>query len=545
MSKKTLVTIKNKSIEQIALRLKVLQRVSVQLMSQHNSKALLSKTVRYAMDLLQCDAGSLYLREPDNMLSFEVALNDTIQFDFQKVKIPLDRPGLSTYVFTRGQPLFIKDVYEIPDHLDGVVFDPVMDSSIGYRTRSAIVVPLVNTKGKTIGVLQLLNKKNAVEEEWPVNNETMIHNMPNFDRDDLELIESFAAVAAASIENQGLYADIENIFESFVKASVVAIDARDPGTRGHSDRVANLTCHLAQAISDSSRDDLAEVGFSEQEIKELLWAGYLHDFGKISVREATLQKEKKLNPIQQIGVQSRMREFELVAEREGTVKMLEQARSGSWDEVSYQKHHSKVEKTRSFLEDAWKEICKLSEPTVLDEEAGGQLVRLAQVEFKNSLGEMQCLLEDEEVEALSIKRGCLNAEERAEIESHVTRSWEFLRRIPWGDGFKDIPEIAYSHHELLDGTGYPRKLKGEEIPLRSRIMTVCDIFDALAASDRAYKPALSIEKTLSILGGMAKGGKIDLRFLEVFQEAKIWEKLDYSYQTAAQIEEAKKDKEAA
>jgi len=539
------VTIQKKDYDMISRRLQALQRVSVQLMSQQSSKALLHKTVRYAMDLLHCDAGSLFLKAPGDMLSFEVAINDSIHYDFQKIKIPMDRPGLATFVFSRGQSLFIKDVYEIPEHFEGVDFDPVLDTSIGYRTRSAIIVPLISTKGKVLGVIQLLNKKEDSEQQWPINNEEMIASMPSFDRDDLELMESFAAVAAASIENQSLYAEIENIFESFVKASVVAIDARDPGTRGHSDRVANLTCNLAKAISESSRVDLGEIQFSDLEIKELLWAGYLHDFGKISVREATLQKEKKLTPIQQLEIQGRMREFQIVAEREGTQRLLDQAKEGLLDEVSLQKYAHRIEQSREVLEKAWTDICNLAKPTVLDEEAGSQLVRLAQLEFKNALGEKECLLKDEEIEALSIKRGCLTPEERDEIESHVTRSWEFLRRIPWGEDLKDIPEIAYSHHELLDGTGYPRKLVGEEIPLRSRIMTVCDIFDALAASDRAYKPALSIEKTLSIIESMVDGGKLDRRFFEVFVEGKIWESIGHSYKYADELEADKKASQAA
>ena len=539
------MTIQKKDYDMISRRLQALQRVSVQLMSQQSSKALLHKTVRYAMDLLHCDAGSLFLKAPGDMLSFEVAINDSVHYDFQKIKIPMDRPGLATFVFSRGQSLFIKDVYEIPEHLEGVDFDPVLDTSIGYRTRSAIIVPLISTKGKVLGVIQLLNKKEDSEQQWPINNEEMIASMPSFDRDDLELMESFAAVAAASIENQSLYAEIENIFESFVKASVVAIDARDPGTRGHSDRVANLTCNLAKAISESSRVDLGEIQFSDLEIKELLWAGYLHDFGKISVREATLQKEKKLTPIQQLEIQGRMREFQIVAEREGTQRLLDQAKEGLLDEVSLQKYAHRIEQSREVLEKAWTDICNLAKPTVLDEEAGSQLVRLAQLEFKNALGEKECLLKDEEIEALSIKRGCLTPEERDEIESHVTRSWEFLRRIPWGEDLKDIPEIAYSHHELLDGTGYPRKLVGEEIPLRSRIMTVCDIFDALAASDRAYKPALSIEKTLSIIESMVDGGKLDRRFFEVFVEGKIWESIGHSYKYADELEADKKASQAA
>ncbi|NCN41211.1 GAF domain-containing protein, partial [bacterium] len=176
------MTIQKKDYDMISRRLQALQRVSVQLMSQQSSKALLHKTVRYAMDLLHCDAGSLFLKAPGDMLSFEVAINDSIHYDFQKIKIPMDRPGLATFVFSRGQSLFIKDVYEIPEHLEGVDFDPVLDTSIGYRTRSAIIVPLISTKGKVLGVIQLLNKKEDSEQQWPINNEEMIASMPSFDR---------------------------------------------------------------------------------------------------------------------------------------------------------------------------------------------------------------------------------------------------------------------------------------------------------------------------------------------------------------------------
>lgn len=498
---------KSAETRELAARLRALQRISVQLIGLSEPRDLLNTIVRSAMNLLHCDAGSLFLAKDASHLSFEVAMNDTVEFEFQKVKIPMDRPGVATRSFRTGTAFSIRDVYRIPNSLKGVLFDSSLDRRIGYRTRSVLAVPLKNSKGQVLGVLQLLNKKNSSRSSWPVGREPLIQKMPSFDRDDLELMESFAAVAAASLENQGLYRQIEDIFESFVKASVVAIDARDPGTRGHSLRVARLTEALARAISSSPDEDVENIIFDEDELKELLWAGYVHDFGKISVRESTLQKDQKLTEIQRLKIKSRIHDFILASAGENP-------------------------QTRTELEKSWVEILDLSKPSVLDVDAGVRLERLSTLSYVNSMGDAEKLLTEEDVHSLSIKRGCLTQSEREEIESHVTQSFEFLKQIPWGDKLKRIPEIAYCHHELLDGTGYPRKLKGDQIPDQSKIMTICDIFDALSASDRAYKAALPLEKTLSILEGMVKGDKLDERFYRIFKENEIWKLL----QTASDVE---------
>jgi HD-GYP domain-containing protein (c-di-GMP phosphodiesterase class II) len=487
----------------VAARLKALQRISVQLIGLKNPRDLLHSIVRSSMDLLNCDAGSLFLAKDAEHLSFEVGLNDSIDFEFQRVKIPVSRPGVATRVFASGESLRIRDVHRIPSGLKGVVFDPTMDKDIGYRTRSVLAVALKNSRGEVLGVLQLLNKKNRGSQAWPSASPREMARMPHFDKADTDLLESFAAVAAASLENQGLYREIEGLFESFVKASVVAIDSRDPGTRGHSVRVAHLTVELARAVSDCSDEGLADARFTEDELKELLWAGYVHDFGKIGVRESTLQKDQKLTEVQRLQIEKRIQEGLIAAERKGEAG-----------------RHAVAE-----LERAWTDILSLSRPNVLETKAGIRLEQLAHFRFEDSKGEQRALLEEKEILALGILKGCLTPSERAEIESHVTQSYEFLKRIPWGTKFRQIPEIAYCHHELLDGSGYPRRLKGEEIPLRARIMTICDIFDALSASDRAYKAALPLEKSLWILNSMVEKGQLDARVYAVFTREKIWERI--------------------
>ncbi len=489
---------------------------------------LLSHIVDRALNLLGCDAGSLFLMRDGQNLDFEVAFNRSVNFEFKKSRIPLSRRSIATEVFLTGEAFCVADVYK----LTGVranLFDKGFDQASGYRTRSMLALPLKTRKGEVLGVLQLLNKKQDVADKWPSQDEKAIAKMPPFAKDDVELMESFAAVAAVSLENARLYGQIEQLFESFVRASVVAIDARDPGTKGHSDRVATLTVSLARAIADCDDADLKGIHFSEAELRELLFAGYLHDFGKLAVRESTLQKEQKLSLVQRERLKFRMDGYVASGELASWRALADRLRieERSPNDIDLQRVSSEAREMRRELSEVWDRLLVLSRPSVLDEDAARKLQELRQLSYRNERGELEVLLGPDELAALSIRRGCLTDEERLEIESHVTQSYLFLRQIPWDASLAQIPEIAYGHHELLDGSGYPRKLKGEEIPLRSRIMTICDIFDALSASDRAYKAALPIEKSLSILEGMVAQGKIDARFYRVFKEKRIWEIHDY------------------
>lgn len=179
------------------------------------------------------------------------------------------------------------------------------------------------------------------------------------------------------------------------------------------------------------------------------------------------------------------------------------------------------------LNSYWKVILDLNRPTILNEDGSKRLVELSGVQCCDSQGEAKPLLAPEEILSLSILRGSLSESERAEIESHVTHSFEFLKNIPWTRELAGIPEIAYAHHERLDGTGYPRKIRGNEIPLQARMMSICDIYDALTAKDRPYKKAVPVEKALDILNMEAKEGKLDAALLQVFFEAKVYENTDF------------------
>lgn len=148
-------------------------------------------------------------------------------------------------------------------------------------------------------------------------------------------------------------------------------------------------------------------------------------------------------------------------------------------------------------------------------------------EFRlDSTDDELAILTAEDFDLLSIPKGSLSPTERKEIESHVVHTQNFLNHIPWTKEFQNIPTIAAAHHEKLDGSGYPYGMKEDEIPLPSKIMTIADIYDALTASDRPYKPAMNAEKAIDILVSEADRGLLDSDLVQVFVDAKVYHAID-------------------
>ena len=301
-----------------------------------------------------------------------------------------------------------------------------------------------------------------------------------------------------------------------------------------------MTVALARKVSETPDESCADVEFSEIELKEIYYAGLLHDFGKIAVREATLQKDQKLTEVQRLKIEARVEGFVRSFEHRHFMALLETSRAENRgvSDIEIKKLQNEVAEFRASVQTHHELILNLSKPTVMDDDKSKKLSELTSLRFDDWTEQTLPLLQAEEIQALSIKRGCLTEEERSEIESHVTHSYNFLSQIPWDERFARVPEIAFGHHELLDGTGYPRKLKRDEIPVASRIMTICDIFDALASSDRPYKKALSIVRTLEIIQGMVDQGKIEARFFEVFCDHRIWDACEI-YRNQLGVDKAK------
>ncbi len=496
-------------------RLKALQEVAAGLISATSTDLLFEKIVDHVCNLMVCDAASFYLFDGKSTLSFLIAKNCSIRADFRSTKLPVDGDTLAAFVYRSAKAIIVDDVYEI-SKTSAYRFNARFDERIGYRSKSMLTFPLKNRKGEVLGVIQAINKKNSLDELWPSKDINAISEMPSFDQDDIDLMESLAAIASASLENARLYEDIENLFDGFVRASVHAIESRDLTTLGHSERVTLLTIDLAKTISDSSEAPFEYVFFGEEELAELRYATLLHDFGKISVPEYVIQKDEKLSKIQKAELRLRIEDFKKTAQFEMFRTHLDK---GTKDLVLVENELRKIEE---LFESTYRDIILLNKPTVLDEDKSRALDAFREMNYVSSRGHLVSLLTPEDVLALSVKRGSLSDEERQLMQDHVEHSYRFLKEIPWTAKYRRIPDLARGHHELLDGTGYPLGLKADQISLKVRMMTICDIFDALVANDRSYKPALPVEKAIAILQSEADRGRVDKDILKVFCEAKIY-----------------------
>lgn len=369
-----------------------------------------------------------------------------------------------------------------------------VDSILHYVTRNILSAPLVTPRGDLVGVCQLLNKNAS---------EGVAH--PDFDARDERLFSIVAGQAALAIENSLLLEEQEKLLEGFVNACVTAVEARDPTTSGHSKRVADYTVALAEAVNRAQTGPLRDTQFNAHQLREIRFAAMLHDIGKISVKESVLMKEKKLQPY----------ELEMIRMR---LKLM-RSNLKLHERVSGESQREAIEK----VDFAWSHITQANEPHVLPTEVGGLIQELQGLKVLTEEGEELSALTREEGFKLAILKGSLTSEERVEIERHVTNTYEILKMVPWSKGLEAVPEIAYRHHEKLDGSGYPCKCVASQIPVQSRMLTICDIHDALTADDRPYKRALPIEKALEILAAEVARNKLDPTLFQVFLEARIFD----------------------
>ncbi|HRI66910.1 MAG TPA: HD domain-containing phosphohydrolase [Polyangium sp.] len=485
---------------------------------------LLSLILSKSRFISGADAGSLYVVEGDDpdplrrMLHFKLSQNESVTFDSREFALPISPRSMSGYVALHKRLLNIADVYDLPPQAP-YGFDRSFDAKIGYRTKSMLCMPLFSRKGEVIGVIQLINKKRTSDRKL-LTSEDVDEQVIAFDTRSEELLETLASQAGIALENAVLYTEIQHMLEGFVRASVEAIEQRDPTTSGHSRRVASLTVGLARAL-ERADGPYRGVTWTKDDLRELEYASLLHDFGKIGVREQVLVKAKKLFPHELELIRHRIEIAWRSYENEILGRKLRLVQKGAPAEDLVRLDEEFVRRKKE-LQTAYQAICTANEPTVL---SGGDFARIeaiARETFTDSDGCIAPLLRPEEVACLSVTRGSLTPTEIDEIRGHVTHTFHFLSQIPWGKQFRRVALIAGAHHERLNGTGYPNRLRAEEIPLQSKMMSISDIFDALTASDRPYKKAVPVERALDILGYEVKDGHIDADLLRVFVEAKPW-----------------------
>jgi len=469
------------ALERRLAKLQSILEVAKAMTVERNLDRLLALINDEAAKVAEADRCSIFLVDRERSELWSKVAHGT-----REIRIPLGT-GIAGAVAARGEVVRIADAYADPR------FNKQVDAGTGYRTRSILCVPMWNTRREITGVLQALNRRDG-----------------DFSEEDAELLVALGGQAASAVENAMLNEEIERLFEGFVKASVLAIEQRDPTTAGHSGRVATLVVALARAVEQARPPAWRDVSFDAAAIQQLRYAGLLHDFGKVGVREHVLVKADKLYP----------HELELLRARFDVIRgQLEverlQRRVDGGDPAS-------VADRIAELDRFWEILVIANRPTVLPAEASVALGEIASRSFVDRRGEKRPYLTPTEMTLLSIPKGSLSDGERLEIESHVTHTYHFLEQIPWTRALKRVPEIAYGHHEKLDGKGYPRHLPGPAIGVEARMMAIADIYDALTASDRPYKKAMPTEKALDILRDEAKRGSLDPELLDVFIQAGVW-----------------------
>lgn len=511
--------------------------IGTALSSASDLEEILSLILTKSREITCSDAGSVYLierRQEGPNLLFKVAQNfSKPTVSFQELAMPITENSLAGYVAMTGKTLNLPDAYSLPARVP-YQLDRSFDQRLAYRTCSTLVLPMQNQQGETIGVLQLINRKPTPDLVVTAENATEV-TQPFSDWEE-RVVRSLASQAAISIERNHLQDSIEHLFEGFVRASVQIIETRDPCTSGHSERVAELTVRLSREVNSIETGPLASIYFGDRQIQEIRYAALLHDFGKVGVPEAILGKARKLYPLQLEVIKGRFalaqrtlemncvqaKYHHLLAHATALVNAADHSETQCSSCQAIAQLDTDLSAAIAQLEHYWSILLAANEPRIFAEEPLLHLKELAHYTYRDVDGSYRPLLTPEEVEQLMIHRGNLTALERQAIQSHVTHTYEFLKRIPWTQELQNVPTIAYGHHEKLDGTGYPRGLKQADIPIQSQIMAIADIYDALTAGDRPYKSGLPVTRALKLLQQEASHNKLNSDLVELFEQRQVF-----------------------
>lgn len=495
-----------------------LHQIGIGLSSEKNLNRLLETIVTEARGFTHCDAGTLYrVDDKKKVLTFEIMQTEstgyyaggTTENKITVPPVPLEKDGeancanVSAYVAITGKVVNIPDVYEA----EGFDFTgpKKYDEMTGYRTESMLVIPMRDHTDKVIGVLQLINALDSEGKHIP------------FEERFESMVRSLASQAAVAINNAQLIQNIENLFKSVVHYTVKAIDARSPHTAGHSSRVASLTRRLAQDVNLQTTGPFADIHFTDEEIEEVWMAAVMHDVGKIGVPEAVLEKQNKLDGAKYERVVDRFHKIRELAIMRARLRNANNGKPEDFRDEDLQKELKEWEEDFEFI--SW-----VNKPGFMPPEKKEQLDQIAAKTFIDGEGEEQPYISPDEYENFSVIKGNLTDEERRQIQSHVVHTNDMLQKLPFTDKLARVPMFAASHHEWPNGKGYPKGLKGDEIPLPARMMCIADVWDALTAQDRPYKPPVPPDRSAQILQAGAEHNEFDKDLVDLFISHRLWEK---------------------
>ena len=517
-------------------------QIGIALSAEKNITRLLEMIMNEAKAFSNADAGTLYIMDEDKKhLCFNIMYNDTMNIQMGGTSgltinlphVPLyvngnpNHANVSSYAALTGKIVKIKDVYKTK----GFDFSgaKAYDQKTGYRSKSMLVIPMKNHEMEIIGVLQLLNAK---DPDLGITTE--------FSRSCVELIAALASQAAVALTNTQLTKDLKDLFDGFIQTIADAIDEKSHYTFGHINRVVTITMMIAKEINKREEGTFKNIKFTKDELEELSLAAWLHDIGKITTPEYVVDKATKLETIfDRIHmIEARFNYIAKCIENRYLKTKIGFFASGSVsdNEIKFLDDTMKTELTTLKNDFEFVKTCNKSGEFMPDDKIE-RIKSIAENTYFDINGEIRPYLTDDEVKNLTIRKGTLLDEERKIIENHATVTYNFLSKLPFPRKLARVPEFASSHHEKMDGSGYPKGLTKEELPIQSRIMAIADIFEALTAKDRPYRSAMKLSQAVKILGFMKKDGHIDEDVLELFLDSGIYKEYALKELDPEQIDE--------
>jgi len=503
-------------------RIDRLTEIGIALSAEKDTGKLLELIMMGAKALTHADGGTLYFVN-DGALTFEIISNDSlaiqmggtsgneIEFDPLSLYLPDGSENhnmVVSHCVLTGKTINIEDAYHEGDY--DFTGARRFDNSTGYKTQSILTFPLRDHEREIIGVLQLINAKNPETEE-----------VRSFNAVDQQLAESLASQAAVALTQRRLLNELQELFEAFIKMMANAIDDKSPYTGGHCRRIPVLTMMLAEAVNKVDDGPMKNFTIDDDDRYELETAAWLHDCGKVVTPEYVMDKSTKLETI-----------YDRIHLIEHRVEILLRDM-----EIDYLKNCQKQEKQGLTIEEitsAYEEKCdQLKNDLIfiqsfnegseyLSDENIARLHTIAKTQWTDMQGRLAYLLNEDELLNISIRKGTLNDREREIINHHIVATINMLESLPFPKHLKKVPEFAGGHHERMDGTGYPKGLKKNEMSVQTRIMAIADIFEALTASDRPYKKGKKLSECLNIMGFMKEDNHIDADLYDIFINEKVY-----------------------
>ncbi len=471
-------------------------QIAIALSAEKNIDKLLDMILQEAIMISNCDSGTVYVREKEQLFfhnTYTGAGGFVDSTTLQKKNlppVPLTRGYVSACAVLDKKKINIADVYESTeyDFSGAKKYDAMND----YRTKSMLVIPLEDDKGEIVGVLQLINAQDEKKEIIP------------FPPADEGIISALASLAAVSLTNRRLSAQVLATLHSFVQVMVESIDTRSAYNANHTKSMVGYASKFLNYIA-ANHDSRP---LTDEEKDSFLMSVWLHDIGKLVIPLEVMDKATRLGGKKDV-IKSRV-----------TIACLKEEIRGLKDPSFKEEADKRIEEIKK----AWELMEESDTKGFLPDETIEALKEAAKIEIIDEQDEKRALLSEDELTAITVRKGTLTDEERTTMQSHVVYTSKMLAKMNFEGVYAKVPGWASAHHEFLDGTGYPQHLKSEEIPQQVRFLTIIDVYDALTAEDRPYKPPMPTEKAFEILESMAEEGKVDGEILRLFKESRAWEK---------------------